>query len=811
MFRHSAVSTVEPDHVIEAWDRLPLDIHPAYIGSGILALGLDATGLQGADFHTGKYRDTFSYDSIGWLEYCMLYLYRDRVLSRHHGIDHAMVGFEKEPGFQSMPQGWLDYELAVDGEVYDTQRILAEGRAWRREMQPTKGRVETSFELAGIRLTWTVGMGLDAEELPIRFRAASNDGSVRSLQVTITFHHHLKDGRPIARGGVGVEESPEGIRRTWHATGDTSTADVYEDADLSYGWAAGPGMELSAESDRLVVRMADEADAWDWTCLLLTGCSRDGSHTAESFRSRARARTSAAQQAEQSWSDYFASAFRLRIGDNELEYLVLITQYLLRAGGQWKHGLPLGTLFTTKFGARTFWDTFFAADGMLRCGHVREVRDICGWICRTMQPQGRPHCWMSYYDGGQPTNPVYDIAWHVTQAFSGICIRLYETTRDREDLEQRVYPYLRRVAEFAFDELFDLDDSGWYLRGTTAHDVGTERNEARKEKDLLAWLTVSVAKFADYAAVIGEQDPLVEKACSVRDWFRAHPIAVDHGGWTPWLPYMALPGPLMDGEAWRCAMKPVTRPENHFIVPLSDKPWDSFSTAASLLDQGYPEEAWLWMEGARMGVVGPGYWLESSYEHQCGGFTPYIPSGGSFLSCMTMMIVSSGLWRDELEIGTRLPRRLLSERMQWQHIRTFKGAVVSGSIAPDRLDVELTLDRPTEVTLRVPYRIAGGRLALHVNGGKVETFAQDRSRETITLELESGHHHLELTSDVRTPAEYREVHVSIARNVPLDSLNPESVMQGRNGSADKPLYVICRSGNRYLGLGAVAGAREHRE
>jgi len=50
--------------------------------------------------------------------------------------------------------------------------------------------------------------------------------------------------------------------------------------------------------------------------------------------------------------------------------------------------------------------------------------------------------------------------------------------------------------------------------------------------------------------------------------------------------------------------------------------------------------------------------------------------------------------------------------------------------------------------------------------------------------------------DVRTPAEYREVHATIARNVPLDSLNPESVMQGRNGSADKPLYVICRSGNR---------------
>ena len=49
--------------------------------------------------------------------------------------------------------------------------------------------------------------------------------------------------------------------------------------------------------------------------------------------------------------------------------------------------------------------------------------------------------------------------------------------------------------------------------------------------------------------------------------------------------------------------------------------------------------------------------------------------------------------------------------------------------------------------------------------------------------------------DVRTPAEYRELHASPARLVPLDSLNPSAVMDTR---ADKgqPLYVICRSGSR---------------
>ena len=48
--------------------------------------------------------------------------------------------------------------------------------------------------------------------------------------------------------------------------------------------------------------------------------------------------------------------------------------------------------------------------------------------------------------------------------------------------------------------------------------------------------------------------------------------------------------------------------------------------------------------------------------------------------------------------------------------------------------------------------------------------------------------------DVRTPVEYREVHVGFARNVPLDQLDATKLTSGRNGS--EPLYVICRSGSR---------------
>ena len=49
--------------------------------------------------------------------------------------------------------------------------------------------------------------------------------------------------------------------------------------------------------------------------------------------------------------------------------------------------------------------------------------------------------------------------------------------------------------------------------------------------------------------------------------------------------------------------------------------------------------------------------------------------------------------------------------------------------------------------------------------------------------------------DVRTPVEFREVHVAFAHNVPLDQLDCSQVTLER-ANAGTPLYVICRSGSR---------------
>jgi rhodanese-related sulfurtransferase len=62
-------------------------------------------------------------------------------------------------------------------------------------------------------------------------------------------------------------------------------------------------------------------------------------------------------------------------------------------------------------------------------------------------------------------------------------------------------------------------------------------------------------------------------------------------------------------------------------------------------------------------------------------------------------------------------------------------------------------------------------------------------------ELQSAGKLFELI-DVRTPAEFGEVHVPFARNVPLDRLDPSELRERQRHTPEATVYVICRLGSR---------------
>ncbi len=50
--------------------------------------------------------------------------------------------------------------------------------------------------------------------------------------------------------------------------------------------------------------------------------------------------------------------------------------------------------------------------------------------------------------------------------------------------------------------------------------------------------------------------------------------------------------------------------------------------------------------------------------------------------------------------------------------------------------------------------------------------------------------------DVRTPVEFAEVHAVAAKNVPLDTLKPDELYESHHLNIEKPVYILCRSGQR---------------
>lgn len=50
--------------------------------------------------------------------------------------------------------------------------------------------------------------------------------------------------------------------------------------------------------------------------------------------------------------------------------------------------------------------------------------------------------------------------------------------------------------------------------------------------------------------------------------------------------------------------------------------------------------------------------------------------------------------------------------------------------------------------------------------------------------------------DVRTPAEFTEIHAEPAKLLPLDRISAEAVGQMKSCAGDAPVYLICKSGNR---------------
>ncbi len=381
IFRQSAVAGLDRDCVVERDPRMPRDIHPALLGTGQVALALDATGMQGLNSQLGQYRDCTVFEAGDFYMEKNLHLFRAQALSQHY--NQIPDEPSQSRNFANLPCGWLDYELRIDERVFDAEALLAEARDWERHFRPRDGILETAFSVRSVRVKWTVGMRLGSTEAAFGFVAESLDGRPHQVGLTLRCRFTLRDGRPLFRGGMSVIANEDGlIASRWEGTDATSTARLKQPINLSYAWFCDQPAQGRLEDEALVMEWRGKGERMAADFLLFTGSDREGSDTVGSVRERWTAwRKNAAaaglEAVRQSWQSWFAGMADFGVGSPEKEFLNAINQYVLRAGLSWSSGLPLGTMWTRKFGSATFWDSFFACDGMLCAGHLDEVRAFC--------------------------------------------------------------------------------------------------------------------------------------------------------------------------------------------------------------------------------------------------------------------------------------------------------------------------------------------------------------------------------------------------------------------------------------------------
>lgn len=764
IFRQSAVSHLDRDRVVESWDRMPRDIHPALLGSGRIAFGLDATGLQGLNCGLAQYRDCAAFEHGEFHIEKNLHLYRAEALSQHYARDPW-----GDNAFSNLPCGWLDYTLELDDQRFDAAALAAAAHDWRREFRPREGILETTFTIGATRITWRAGAQRGGVAADFEFSAVTP----QPCRVALTVHCRftLRDGRPVFRGGWGVPVAEDGlIWARWDGSDETSTARLKHPLALAYAWISAGGGRGALADDSLSLTWKAQGREVGTRLRFACGSSREGTDTVAAVRGT----DEALGAVQASWREYFRDAADIGIGSPEKEFLLAMNQYLLRAGLPWDSGLPLGTLWTRKFGAMTFWDSIFATDGMLRAGHVDEVRAFCDWLVRTARPAGRPHMWMTWHDGDTNCRPEEDLAYQSCLAFAGCCIRLYRATHDEADLRQRVLPYLQWVARYLVDEIFRFEDGlGWHLTGIVAGDIGVDLQDASEQTDMLLWSVMTVASYAEFAGKTDGDSALASRCQAIAEWFRQHPIHLRKTDvWYAWIPYLVPAHPFADFSSWwddsdesmRLLMSPPSDPRMraHFFGPEADPParpligtycgmaWFNLSTAAACTLTDNRDLALEFQDGALKYVSGLGYLTESPYELLAGGNSPYVPSSGSYLSSVLGMLVSNRLWDEDTRVGVDMPRFWAYQRIRFQRVRAFNGTEVSGTYDPQHVRVEIAGVRTHRLRLRIPARISGEPIRVTVDAAVVEAAVED---EAVVLPLTAGRHVVEIERDLVRPAD----------------------------------------------------------
>ncbi|MBP5217036.1 MAG: hypothetical protein J6038_04290, partial [Bacilli bacterium] len=601
----------------------------------------------------------------------------------------------------TIPYGWIDYEVILDGERLDSEAIMARSGCWKRENDIAKATVTTEFILdCAIKVRLQSFIPYGSEALFFKVAVSSYDPLVgatdRLHSVEFRFRLHLE-----TRQGVPIYSSISYENGLYHLVADG--VERYEKVfRVTSSINEEPRLLEKMICSRLYLT-ASKKETSGAVCFCF-----DGKNSVEEEKELYQSHLA-------SWADYYGRVANVEGGDAKSQFLFNSSLYLFRMGYDPKLGIPIGHpfFFPWCWMQCTFWDSSYVCDAMLRSGNVQAVRDFLGYLKRSVRPSGKAFPWMMIYNGKTFLDEKKDIAPLVICAHAMTAIRYYECTKDEKDLQDLCYPILKRCAETAVELFFRKDDSGRYIISEpVSNDVVEHPSDEVNQTFTAVWFLVIIRKFIEFSSRLGLKIPEIYQDI-VRGYYlendgkeylhcRGHSAEEWHcASWLPFLTYPCEGMPLLDKQLLSATYDQYHYEDLYLSKQNSTQPWTCCIEAQSMQRVGRYERAYSLLQRAEEFAYGDGYFCEINPCAQTVGFPPYISAHGAFVSAYLNMFVSFSIWKKEGEILVGLPETLRMQKL------SIKRILSPGAILLEQAEYS---PREWKATLRGP--LSGYRISL---------------------------------------------------------------------------------------------------
>jgi hypothetical protein len=721
-FKDSCMTHLGPMKLVEESTAFPLTIHPAFAGSGVLGMGVDASGMQTID---SRMANAFWFPSD-----------TDDLYLLHHGYYSGHLG---EP-FNFMPLGFLSWSLAMDDLTITAENLPYLGTLWRRSVDLETASIETQMLLNNqirLRIKTFIPFGTDKVVMEIGMKGHDPKkqpiGSPRSVTFKAGLSLKLRDGKTIydsvtyRENCVDVTAKGCGdyhLRYRWFG-GDEWRVDG---DDTRYGLAA----NVHAGNDEQVLRCALDLNAWglpvkwDYAAIWENHC--------------------------RNWRDYWSRCAKIEVGDVEREFLFANSLYLLRCGHDYRLGGTSSFLVNHQSGWHgcMFWDMQFICDGLIHGGAIELVKDFVQWLARVIRPEGRPFPWMMIGDGTTPVSDDQDLGVVVNLALVTAAIRYDLARPDTEYFKQNVWPVCDRVCRYIVESLFAKEGEYYILGRPCGHDLASMSETLINDTYTAVWAVSVLAKCLLLAADHHCEPDWEKKARDILNhvqfendgetYLHSRQLRVEDFNYASWLPNLLYPTEadrFLDMERFARTRALASFPELYMQKQGDFQPWGYFWAASSDFRRGDSESAGRLIHDGLEHVYGPGYFCEvGPCQWGAGTLPPYATAHGAYLTAAGEQLLFGSYWTHEIEIFTNLPTDWQGRTIRCERLNSGNGVQMTALYSPDAIDAVLTGRGEYRVRCLIPRSLRLVDWAVAVDGREMTAdISEDGEEVTLTLEL----------------------------------------------------------------------------